>query len=197
MDKSLEILHEVYKDSTMTMVIFTLIENKTLTVTDMAGEMNMTRSNIYRSVRQLLNYGIINLDHEETVKNYVKKYYRLNEVFFKSVSYESQIKSLVDLNAESFSKVISGMLLSFSHYLKLQHDKIIKMNEAELKEIKDQLKENNAIMSIGSSSKKSAHNIIDAFRKELDLDDVENLENSRKDESTIIMFLALPISHSK
>ncbi len=197
MDKSLEILHEVYKDSTMTMVIFTLIENKTLTVTDMAGEMNMTRSNIYRSVRQLLNYGIINLDHEETVKNYVKKYYRLNEVFFKSVSYESQIKSLVDLNAESFSKVISGMLLSFSHYLKLQHDKIIKMNEAELKEIKEQLKENNAIMSIGSSSKKSARNIIDAFRKELDLDDVENLENSRKDESTIIMFLALPISHSK
>ena len=190
-----EVLSRAYSNPTKISIMFLLAENNSMTVTQMSKYIDVSRSNLYHFVAQLVEDGVLNEPDIRPKKNYVEKYYSLNTETLGSVTPEGWFDHIASLTLEEFREFISSSLIGQSILLKMVAEKIAKTDESNLRKLKDGFKREAAWLSysiIGRSKSEKVKVLIDRVVKELVSGETQPEEGPETElHRLLIMFLPL------
>jgi DNA-binding Lrp family transcriptional regulator len=119
-----EILTEVFRNPTKFRIILLLSEHGRMTVTDMAKLVKVSRSNLYHFIAQMVKDGIVKPPEVIPRKNYVEKFYRLNDEMFKAEEMKEWEKLLRIANPKEIKETVSSILMGYSMILSFIADRI-------------------------------------------------------------------------
>lgn len=146
-----KLLIDTYSNQTKMKIIFLLADEAEMTVTQMASHIDVSRSNLYHFVRQMVDDGILTKPSVRPKDNYVEKYYRLNPEFFNTLEWEHLAQQFTDLSAENFRSLYRSVLISYSFNLMLLAEKVESADSQTLEQLKDSFLKREAI-SVYSST---------------------------------------------
>src|SRR5215831_11867981 len=84
----------ILRNSTKLGIVFLLLRNNRMTVTQISEKLGVSKAYLYGFVRQLVKDGVLLQPESEVKRNYVEKYYRLNWKIFASTDQKSQLKGM-------------------------------------------------------------------------------------------------------
>jgi predicted transcriptional regulator len=202
MDNFYEKLNKLYESSTNLLIIYLLLENESMTVTEMSKNLNMTRSNLYRSVKNLVKENVIHEKSSLIEKNYVKKYYELNLEFFKGIDTTEQLNSIKKLDPVRISNILSSFFKAQAAYLNLQAQKLDKLSLDEMKNLQNNIMDNgnNFLLSFSSLSNESYLKVIEKLKKilnEMEKEDKTTDSKNLKIGDNTVLLLAMPVIRIK
>ena len=119
-----EILTEVFRNPTKFRIILLLSEHGRMTVTDMAKLVRASRSNLYHFIAQMVKDGIVKPPEVIPRKNYVEKFYRLNDEMFKAEEMKEWEKLLRIASPKEIKETVSSILMGYSMILSFIADRI-------------------------------------------------------------------------
>jgi DNA-binding Lrp family transcriptional regulator len=119
-----EILTEVFRNPTKFRIILLLSEHGRMTVTDMAKLVRVSRSNLYHFIAQMVKDGIVKPPEVIPRKNYVEKFYRLNDEMFKAEEMKEWEKLLRIASPKEIKETVSSILMGYSMILSFIADRI-------------------------------------------------------------------------
>ncbi len=119
-----EILTEVFRNPTKFRIILLLSEHGRMTVTDMAKLVKVSRSNLYHFIAQMVKDGIGKPPEVIPRKNYVEKFYRLNDEMFKAEEMKEWEKLLRIASPKEIKETVSSILMGYSMILSFIADRI-------------------------------------------------------------------------
>lgn len=119
-----EILTEVFRNPTKFRIILLLSEHGRMTVTDMAKLVKVSRSNLYHFIAQMVKDGIVKPPEVIPRKNYVEKFYRLNDEMFKAEEMKEWEKLLRIASPKEIKETVSSILMGYSMILSFIADRI-------------------------------------------------------------------------
>lgn len=131
-----EILSNAFSNQTKMGIIMLIVENGRMTVTGMARYLNVSRSNLYHFVAQLVDEGILNEPEVVPKKNYVEKYYTLNRELFASVDPNELINQIKSMKPGEIRTLLGSALMSYSMSLKLAADEVYQSSDEESENLK-------------------------------------------------------------
>lgn len=196
MENKYEKLNRIYSNPTNLMIIYLLLENESLTVTDMSKNLNMTRANLYRTVKNLVEENILLEGKTVVEKNYVKKYYSLNLEFFSSIKAAEQLDYIEKLDSEPFAEMLSSFFTSQSAFLNLQAQKINSMGRESRKQLREKLTGDNFLFSFSSLENASFKKYLKRMKEAVARMEKEDDELNQKDMKigdNILLILAMPV----
>ncbi|MCL5888695.1 MAG: winged helix-turn-helix domain-containing protein [Candidatus Thermoplasmatota archaeon] len=196
MENKYEKLNRIYSNPTNLMIIYLLLENESLTVTDMSKNLNMTRANLYRTVKNLVDENILLEGKTVVEKNYVKKYYSLNLEFFSSIKAAEQLDYIEKLDSEPFAEMLSSFFTSQSAFLNLQAQKINSMGRESRKQLKEKLTGDNFLFSFSSLENASFEKYLKRMKEvvaQMEKEDDELNQRDMKIGDNILLILAMPV----
>jgi CRP-like cAMP-binding protein len=173
----------VYRNPTKTKIITLLVNNKKMTVTGMAKYIKTTRSNLYQIMSELVSLGMVNEPEIRPKKNYVEKYYSLNEDYF-AFHDEKIDDEIMGLPEEQFRETLASFLMAQSLNLGIMASAVENMSEQDIGKIRNDRQLN--IMSFGTVSRRGASSISAALTEELK----KTIDDSGNDR--VFLFLMLP-----
>ena len=132
-DSLYDALIRTYTNPTKMSILFLLAGNEKMTVTTMAKYVNVSRSNLYHYVSQLVDDGLLNEPEVVPRKNYVEKYYTLNRETFKSIDAREYTKRMKTLDSSEMKAPISSTLIAHSVQLMLAAENVSKAGPKLLK----------------------------------------------------------------
>ena len=138
-DDKFEVLVNSYRNPTKFSIIVILAEQGKMTVTQMSEYISVSRSNLYHFVSQLLEDGILNEPEVIPKKNYVEKFYSLNEELFKATDYERWGELLKSKSLEEIRGLSSSILLGYSMMLNMAANRFAHSSDEETAKLKDWL----------------------------------------------------------
>ncbi len=138
-DDKFEVLVNSYRNPTKFSIIVILAEQGKMTVTQMSEYISVSRSNLYHFVSQLLEDGILNEPEVIPKKNYVEKFYSLNEELFKASEYERWGELLKSKSLEEIRGLSSSILLGYSMMLNMAANRFAHSSDEETAKLKDWL----------------------------------------------------------
>ena len=195
-----EILLEAYRNPTKFRIILLLSEHSKMTVTDMAKSVKVSRSNLYHFIAQMVKDGIVKPPEVIPRKNYVEKFYRLNEDMFKAEEIKEWEKPILSATTEEIKETVSSILMGYSMILSLIADRIAASGDDDTESLRKWLIEQTpntisyALMPMRTSNK------IDPILKELwSAFSEETKENDSKDSTawSRLMLVYLPMLGKK
>lgn len=119
-----EMLTEVFRNPTKFRIILLLSEHGRMTVTDMAKLVKVSRSNLYHFIAQMVKDGIVKPPEVIPRKNYVEKFYRLNDEMFKAEEMKEWEKLLRIASPKEIKETVSSILMGYSMILSFIADRI-------------------------------------------------------------------------
>jgi DNA-binding transcriptional ArsR family regulator len=162
-DKYSEIF-EAFRNPTKMKIITLLVNNRKMTVTQMSKYIGTTRSNLYQVISGMVSSGIVMEPEIKPKKNYVEKYYRLNEDYF--AFHDSNIgEKAKELPADQYRELIASFLMAQSLNMNIMASSIENMPDSKLKELMSSAKK--MLMSYGTCSDPTFLRISTALEKEL------------------------------
>ena len=138
-DSKYEALANAYRNPTKFSIIMLLAEQERMTVTQMAEYVSVSRSNLYHFVSQLVDDKILNEPEVVPKKNYVEKFYSLNEELFKSTDYDRWSGILKSKSPDEIRGLLSSVLMGYSMMLSMTANRIAQSSDAEAARLKDWL----------------------------------------------------------
>lgn len=189
-----EILSDAYKNPTKFSIIMLLMENKKMTVTEMSRHINVSRSNLYHFVAQLVNNKILNEPEVRPKKNYVEKFYSLNLKIFESVVPEGWSKHFQKLSKDDLRNILRSFLIGQSLNLKILAEKVMRAKDDDIDRLKEAMLGGEALTSYSVISGKTIERIKPQIRnilKELDNDESQS-EQSGSGSAYRLLVLLLP-----
>ena len=87
-NQQIETLLSAISNRTKLSIITLLVRRKRMTVTQMSKLIGTTRSNLYQTIGDLVSSGIVNEPEVVVRRNYVEKFYTLNEPVFRELDSE-------------------------------------------------------------------------------------------------------------
>lgn len=129
-------LLEAFKNNTKLSIIFLLADNGRMTVTQMSEHVDISRTNLYHFVSQLVEDEILNQPEIVPKKNYLEKYYTLNEELFSETQYEELKQHFESMTVDDVRSLLSEILIAQSFNLQLLAEKIKKSNDEQMEKIK-------------------------------------------------------------
>ncbi len=138
-DNKFEALANSYRNPTKFSIIVLLAEQGKMTVTQMSQYISVSRSNLYHFVSQLLEDGILNEPEVIPKKNYVEKFYSLNEELFKATDYEQWGEVLKSKSHDEIRSLLSSVLLGYSMMLNMAANRFAHSSDDEAAKLKDWL----------------------------------------------------------
>ncbi len=164
-DDAMEKLLTAFLNRTKLAIITLLIHRRSLTVTQMSRYLSTTRSNLYQTISDLLKSGII-LGPESVVrKNYVEKYYTLNEAMFAVLDSEKWKNRLKEMKPDQGRSLISSFLLAQSLRLQIMAREVEMADDSAASAISGLLKSERLILSYGRVSDGTYDILVDMCRK--------------------------------
>ena len=162
-----EILLEAYRNPTKFRIILLLSEHYRMTVTDMAKSVKVSRSNLYHFIAQMVKEGIVKPPEVIPRKNYVEKFYRLNEEMFKAEEIKGWEKLLLSATAEQIKETVSSILMGYSMILNIIADRIAASGDDDTESLRKWLIEQTPNTISYAIITKKTSNRIDPVLKEL------------------------------
>ncbi|MCL4451363.1 MAG: ArsR family transcriptional regulator [Candidatus Thermoplasmatota archaeon] len=155
-----EMLTEVFRNPTKFRIILLLSEHGRMTVTDMAKLVKVSRSNLYHFIAQMVKDGIVKPPEVIPRKNYVEKFYRLNDEMFKAEDMKEWEKLLRIANAKEIKETVSSILMGYSMILNFIADRISASEDDDVEHLRKWLiEETPYTLSYAVMSKKTSSRI--------------------------------------
>ena len=195
-----EILLEAYRNPTKFRIILLLSEHYRMTVTDMAKSVKVSRSNLYHFIAQMVKEGIVKPPEVIPRKNYVEKFYRLNEEMFKAEEIKGWEKLLLSATAEEIKETVSSILMGYSMILNTIADRIAASGDDDTESLRKWLIEQTPNTISYAIITKKTSNRIDPVLKELwSAFSVEPEEDDSKDSTawSRLLLVYLPMLGKK
>ena len=193
MENKYDIFMSAFRNFTKLKIITLLTNHDKMTVTQMSKYIKTTRSNIYQNISELLKNNIV-LEPEIMVKkNYVEKYYRLNNDFFDFDEFALE-KEITKLSNEDFRNLLKSFFLAQSMNLNIIAEEIDGLNDKNINKLKTVESMNKMVTSYGAVSDKFSAELIKIYEEFIKKYDKENKEHKKeyKNESNIFLFLIFP-----
>jgi DNA-binding Lrp family transcriptional regulator len=191
-----EILTEVFRNPTKFRIILLLSEHGRMTVTDMAKLVKVSRSNLYHFIAQMVKDGIVKPPEVIPRKNYVEKFYRLNDEMFKAEEMKEWEKLLRIANPKEIKETVSSILMGYSMILSFIADRISASEGDAVEQLRNWLIEETpytlsyAVMSKKTSSR--INPILKELWKALS-DETEKDDNSDSNAWSRLLLVFLPM----
>lgn len=138
-DSKYEALANAYRNPTKFGIIVLLAEQGKMTVTQMSDYIKVSRSNLYHFVSQLVEAGILNGPEVVPKKNYVEKYYSLNEELFNNTDYDQWGKMLKSKSPEEVKELLSSVLMGYSMILSMAANRIAHSSDSDAATLREWL----------------------------------------------------------
>jgi hypothetical protein len=106
-----------------------------MTVTQMSKFVRVGKANLYHFVSQMVRDGLLSKPETLVKKNYVEKYYGLDEKFFEALDPSEQRKRLKAARPEEFKTILQSTLVSIGLDFRLMAEEIARADETTLKQI--------------------------------------------------------------
>jgi len=126
-----EILSDVFRNPTKFRIIMLLTEQGRMTVTQMSKLISVSKSNLYHFISQMVKEGLVLEPEVIPKKNYVEKFYRLNEEMFRAEDPKEWEKVLVGASNSEIKEVVSSVLMGYSMTLSFIADRVAKSDDSE------------------------------------------------------------------
>lgn len=183
MDEKYREILEAFRNPTKMKIITLLVNNNKMTVTGMSKYIKTTRSNLYQVVSNLVSSGIVNEPEIRPKKNYVEKYYSLNEDYFAfhDENIDDEITGLPD---SEYREILSSFFMAQSLNLEIIGKSIEAMTQKEIQNMRKH--EKYTVFSYGTCSNSVFEKLSIAVKNELkkSVDDSGN--------EGMFLFLMLP-----
>jgi DNA-binding Lrp family transcriptional regulator len=118
------VLLSTFKNPTKVSIVFLLSHYGKMTVTQMSKKVGVSKANLYHFVNEMVRDELLSRPEAVVKKNYVEKYYHLNQKMFGAVDPSEQRKRLKLAKPEEQKTIIQSMLASLGLYLRLFAEEI-------------------------------------------------------------------------
>ena len=129
----LEKLFDVLSSQTKSHIIALLALGGKMTVTQISKHINTSRSNLYQAISDLQEQGFVNPPEIIVRRNYVEKYYSLNDSAFNGSSAGEMGEEFKKMSPDKLRNLMATFLLSQSLNLKVIAQEIIKASDEDVK----------------------------------------------------------------
>jgi len=178
--KNVDLLLKNFANRTRLMILTLIIKNGPMTVTQLSKIIKTSRSNLYQIIKDMLSDGVITQVKTETNRNYVEKYYYINEDLFASVGSEDLKNALMVMDDEDLRNLMVSFLATASAIFSIMAEQVAMATPGEMNIYRDEIRDDLIIMSFSSLSRETMAKY--AEMNESFLKEVEDSSNhSRED----------------
>ena len=180
-----EILSDLFRNPTKFRIIMLLTEQERMTVTQMSKVIKVSKSNLYHFISQMVQQGLVLEPEVIPKKNYVEKFYRLNEDMFRAEDPKEWEKILLGATNNKIKEVVSSVLMGYSMTLSFIADRVANSDDSDCENLRNWLIEQTAYtLTYSLMSKKTTTKVKPILRQlwqaliESGEDDVSTLNTS-------------------
>lgn len=131
-------------------VLVLLAKGEPMTVTQMAGLIDVSRPNLYHFVSEMVDEGIL-LEPESRVKgNYVEKYYRLDSKAIELEDVNDWRKAVVSSGPKEKRDLLYAGLISLSMQFRILAEQVAGMDDKSLERLDDAFKKHRVLLAYGT-----------------------------------------------
>lgn len=182
-----------FKNNTKLSIIFLLAENESMTVTQMSEHIDVSRSNLYHFVSQLVEDGILNKPEIIPKKNYVEKYYTLNAELFGAVQWDELESHFASMSNEEVRELLRGFLIGQAFNLQMLAERVRVASDGQIEKFKEAMLKQDAFMAYSISQVGDHPDFHDILKRIMEEMEKVNPEKSKKkDELVRSLILVLP-----
>jgi DNA-binding Lrp family transcriptional regulator len=160
-----KILLNTLENPTKLGVLMLLTHNNKMTVTQMSKLVKVGKANLYHFVGQMVKDGILSKPEALVKKNYVEKYYRLEENFFEAIDPSEQRKRLKAARPEELRTILQSTLVSLGLDFRLMAEEIARADDKTLKQIANSVAEERITISYSILSDKTYEHILAELKR--------------------------------
>ena len=187
-NQQIETLLSAISNRTKLSIITLLVRRKRMTVTQMSKLIGTTRSNLYQTIGDLVSSGIVNEPEVFVRRNYVEKFYTLNEPVFRELDSERWKNRLQSLTVDQSREIVVSFLLSQSMNLQIMAQEIQMSSEEVSPKIKQLLQSDRIFMSYGRISDATYNRLLEHEKTLMDIFE----KNSDDDGDNTYIILGIP-----
>ncbi|SMD30312.1 winged helix-turn-helix domain-containing protein [Picrophilus oshimae] len=188
--KNIDVLLNNFSNKTRLMIITLIINNGPMTVTQLSKVIKTSRSNLYQIIKGMLRDNVLIQDRVETNKNYVEKYYNINEKLFSSVRSKDIINAISNMNDERLRDFMVSFLTTASAVISMIAGQVAMADTDDMKRYHEEIKNRFITMSFSSISKEMASRYYDIHRKFME--DVDSDEDQNYDH--LLYVISFPVT---
>lgn len=144
-------LLDAYSNRTKLSILFLLAENERMTVTQMSKHIDVSRSNLYHFVSQLVEGEVLNEPEVVPKKNYVEKYYSLNQELFSSSQLNELESHFSAMSAAGVRNLIRAYLIGQAFNFQLLAEKLESTSDSQIEKFKLAMLNRTAFMTYSVS----------------------------------------------
>jgi len=187
-----ETLLRAFKNSTKLAIIALLLKNGQMTVTQLSKIIKTTRPNLYRSIRELVDDGVILKPMVKVTRNYVEKYYELNMKIFDSVKSRHIIDAISRIPISDLRELMISFLLMNSLLSSVFVEQVKMATDSEMEVYRQRILDGYILMSFSTLSD-SSMKLFSKYYKQF-TDAVEkNISSKKEKEKNALVVFSLPI----
>jgi hypothetical protein len=160
-----KILLNTLENPTKLSVLMLLTHHDKMTVTQMSKLVKVGKANLYHFVGQMVNDGLLSKPEAMVKKNYVEKYYRLDEKFFEAIDPSEQRKRLKAARPEDLKTILQSTLVSLGLDFRLMAEEIAGADDRTLKQIARSVGEERITLSYSILTDKAYEHILAELKR--------------------------------
>lgn len=192
----LDDLFEILSSQTKSQIIALLAIQGKMTVTQISKHIKTSRSNLYQSISDLQEKGLVNPPEVVVQKNYVEKYYSLNEAAFNETSQSEMDEEFKKMTPERARDILTTFLVTQSLTLRVIAQEVRNSSDEDIKRIVDEGMEGHMVISFSTLSDEHFKKGIGNLKPYLEyVGNPENFITAKKDKEdsrNMVLLLALP-----
>ena len=194
----LEKLFDVMSSQTKSHIIALLALSGKMTVTQISKHIKTSRSNLYQAISDLQEQGFVNPPDIVVRKNYVEKYYSLNDSAFNQTSAGEMNEEFKKMSPDKLRNLMATFLLSQSLNLKVIAQEIMSVSDEDMMRAVEDGTKSNLNLSFSTLSNEHFSMGVEKLKPFMDyVDTPENFKpedmNEKKDgDHNMILVVAIP-----
>ncbi len=194
----LEKLFDVMSSQTKSHIIALLALSGKMTVTQISKHIKTSRSNLYQAISDLQEQGFVNPPDIVVRKNYVEKYYSLNDSAFNQTTAGDMNEEFKKMSPDKLRNLMATFLLSQSLNLKVIAQEIMSVSDEDMMRAVEDGTKSNLNLSFSTLSNEHFSMGVEKLKPFMDyVDTPENFKpedmNEKKDgDHNMILVVAIP-----
>ncbi len=194
----LEKLFDVMSSQTKSHIIALLALSGKMTVTQISKHIKTSRSNLYQAISDLQEQGFVNPPDIVVRKNYVEKYYSLNDSAFNQTTAGEMNEEFKKMSPDKLRNLMATFLLSQSLNLKVIAQEIMSVSDEDMMRAVEDGTKSNLNLSFSTLSNEHFSMGVEKLKPFMDyVDTPENFKpedmNEKKDgDHNMILVVAIP-----
>ncbi|MCL4345016.1 MAG: winged helix-turn-helix domain-containing protein [Candidatus Thermoplasmatota archaeon] len=194
----LEKLFDVMSSQTKSHIIALLAIGGKMTVTQISEHIKTSRSNLYQAISDLQEQGFVNPPEIVVRKNYVEKYYSLNNEAFNEKKAGELNEEFKKMSPDRLRRLMATFLLSQSLNLKVIAQEIMNVPDEDMMKAVEDGTHSQLSLSFSSLSDDSYSRVVEQLKPFMNY--IDNPENFKKedskekheDDTNMVLVMAIP-----